>query len=175
MSVFDRLSARFRRRPPAGREASGRQPAGASDAGASTGGQLTVGAAQLKQLAALAQMRRGVADVSVSRQRLDLQAVDLKSAMDSLEAQAAAAAAGGDAAAARSARGRLTVMAEQHGDLVSQRDALAEQEAMLTAELSQLQARVSGFNVTAETLKAAQAAAGARHNIAKSLKDLQDP
>ncbi|RAN72732.1 hypothetical protein B5P43_31540 [Bacillus sp. SRB_336] len=172
MSVFDRLSAPFRRRHPAGQEASGRRSAGTSDAGASTAGQLTVGAAQLKQLAALAQMRRGVADVSVSRQRLDLQAVDLKAAMDSLEAQAAA---GGDSAAARAARGRLTVMAEQHGDLVSQRDALADQEAMLTAELSQLQARVSGFNVTAETLKAAQAAAGARHNIAKSLKDLQDP
>ncbi|PYI65590.1 hypothetical protein CVV68_17890 [Arthrobacter livingstonensis] len=164
MSVFGRLAAAFRPKPAAGRD----------DAGASGGGQLTLGEAQLKQLAAVQQMRRGVADVSVSRQRLDLQAADLKKAMDSLEAQAAAARSAGDSGAAQTALGRHVIMAEQHHDLVSQRDALAEQEAMLAGALAQLQARVSGFNVTAETLKAAQAAAEARLTISKSLDDLKD-
>jgi len=168
MGILGRLSGAFRRRPAAVKEAAVKRDADPPDAG-----QLTLGAAQLKQLAALSRMRRGVADVSISRQRLDLQAADLRKAMDSLESQASAAA--GDAGAAGSARARLTIMGEQYGDLVSQRDALAEQESMLTAELAQLQARVAGFNVTAETLKAAQAAADARHTIARSLKDLQEP
>jgi len=162
MGVFDRLTGAFRR------------PA-KHDAGASAGGQLTMGDAQLKQLAALARMRRGVADVSVSRQRLDLQAADLQKSLDSLESQASAATAAGDSGASQTAQGRQVVMAEQLADILSQRDALAEQEAMLAAELAQLQARVAGFNVTAETLKAAQSAAEARQNIARSLKDLQDP
>ncbi|MCQ9164814.1 MULTISPECIES: PspA/IM30 family protein [unclassified Arthrobacter] len=161
MAVFGRLGSVFRRTPPAGKH----------DAVPSGDGQLTVGDAQLKQLAALARMRRGVADVSVSRQRLDLQAADLKKAMDALAPQAA----GADPGAAQTARSRMAIMAEQHGDLLSQRDALAAQEEMLTAQLVQLQARVSGFNVTAETLKAAQAAAEARHSIARSLKDLHHP
>lgn len=164
MSVFARLAAVFRPKPAAGRD----------DADASGGGQLTLGEAQLKQLAAVQQMRRGVADVSVSRQRLDLQAADLKKTMDSLAAQAAAAGSAGDSGAAQTALGRHVIMAEQHHDLVSQRDALAEQETMLAGALAQLQARVSGFNVTAETLKAAQAAAEARLTISKSLDELKD-
>jgi phage shock protein A len=169
MGVFDRLTGAFRPRPKS------RKPAEKHDAGAAAGGQLTMGDAQLKQLAALSRMRRGVADVSVSRQRLDLQAVDLQKAMAALAAQASAATAAGDSGASQTALGRQVIMAEQLADIISQRDALAEQESMLAAELAQLQARVAGFNVTAETLKAAQAAADARQNIASSLKDLQDP
>lgn len=164
MSVLARLAAVFRPKRAAGRD----------DAGAPGGGQLTVGEAQLKQLAAVQQMRRGVADVSVSRQRLDLQAAELQKTLDLLQAQAAASASAGDSGAAETALGRHLIMAEQYGDLVSQRDALIEQEAMLAGALAQLQARVSGFNVTAETLKAAQAAAEARLTISKSLDELKD-
>lgn len=142
------------------------------DAGAPSTGQLTLGEAQLKQLAAVQSMRRGVADVSVSRQRLDIQGADLQRAMDSLQAQAAASQDAGDSAAAQTALARHLIMAEQLGDLTSQRDALAEQESMLIASLTQMQARVSGFNVTAETIKAAQIAAEARHHIATSLDEL---
>lgn len=144
------------------------------DAAASSRDQLTLGEAQLKQQAAVQKMRRGVADVSVSRQRLDLQAEDLQHAMDGLAAQAEQLQAAGDGAAAQTARGRHQIMGEQMVDLVSQRDALAEQENMLVAALSQLQARVSGFNVTAETLKAAHIAAGADHAISKALEDFDD-
>lgn len=145
---------------------------GKHDAGPSQGGQLSLADARLKQLAAVQQMRRGVADVSVSRQRLDVQAADLHKAMDALTAQAAAATTAGDSGAVQTALARHLIMEGQHSDLISQRDALAEQEAMLISALTQLQARVSGFNVTVETLKAAQTAAEARHTIAKSLDDL---
>ncbi|WP_449374385.1 PspA/IM30 family protein [Arthrobacter psychrolactophilus] len=144
-----------------------------SDAGSSSRDQLTLTEAQRKQRAAVQKMRRGVADVSVSRQRLDLQASDLQKAMNDLAAQAQASDASGDWAAAQTAMNRHLIMGEQLADLISQRDALAEQETMLIGALTQLQARVSGFNVTVETLKAAHTAAGADHAIAQALNELE--
>ncbi len=163
MRVLARLAALFR------------APDSRHDAGPSHGGDLTVEDARLKQLAAVQKMRRGVADVSVSRQRLELQAAELQKVLDSLAAQADAAQTAGDAGTAHTARGRHVIMAEQLGDLVAQRDALSDQEAMLMAGLSQLQARVAGFSATAETLKAGQTAAEARRDIAESLGELKDP
>ncbi|MGN5732753.1 PspA/IM30 family protein [Arthrobacter psychrochitiniphilus] len=140
----------------------------------SSGAQLSVTEAQLKQQAAVQKMRRGVADVSVSRQRLDLQRADLQKALDALTAQAERSKLAGDEGAAQTALGRHHIMGEQMADLISQRDALAEQETMLIAALTQLQARVSGFNVTAETLKAAHTSADAHQSIAKALRDFDE-
>ncbi|MGO4385857.1 PspA/IM30 family protein [Specibacter sp. RAF43] len=142
---------------------------------ASDADRLTIADAQFKQLEAVQRMRRGVADVAISRQRLDLQAAELRAAMDSLRATAATCRAAGDDGSAQTALARHTIMGEQYADLIGQRDALAEQESMLTTQLAQLQARVAGFNVTAETLRAARAAADARRRIAQSLDDLTDP
>ncbi|MDJ0311877.1 hypothetical protein [Arthrobacter sp. H35-D1] len=166
MSFFARIAAAFKPRKS--------KQQNKDDAGASSRDQLTLGEAQLKQQAAVQKMRRGVADVSVSRQRLDLQAEDLQHALDALAEQAEKSQATGDGAAAQTALGRHHIMGEQMVDLVAQRDALAEQESMLVAALAQLQARVSGFNVTAETLKAAHTAAGADHAIGKALEDFDD-
>lgn len=141
------------------------------DAETSSSGQLTLGDARLKQQAAVQQMRRGVADVSVSRQRLDLQAADLDQAMAALAAQAESSRVAGDESAAQSAMNRHLIMGGQLSDLVSQRDALAEQEAMLVDALAQLQARAAGFNVTVETLTAAHKAAHAKQSIARALDD----
>ena len=144
------------------------------DAGTASAGHLTMADAQLKQQAAVQKMRRGVADVSVSRQRLDLQAADLRTAMASLAGQAEAFRHAGDEVAAQTAMGRHLIMGGQLADLLSQRDALAEQETMLIAALTQLQARVAGFNANAETLKATHKAADANQSIAKALKEFDD-
>lgn len=165
MGFFSRMAALF---------GGGRNTAGKSDAGTSSGDQLTLAQARLKQQAAVQKMRRGVADVSVSRQRLDLQRDDLQKAIDALTAQAQKASHAGDDGAAQTAQGRLHIMGEQMADLTSQRDALAEQETMLIAALTQLQARVSGFNVTAETLGATHKAADASHAIAKALEEFEN-
>lgn len=149
----------------------GKASAGTDDADASSSGQLTLGEARLKQQAAVQKMRRGVADVSVSRQRLDLQATDLDQAMAALAAQAESSRVAGDESAAQSAMNRHLIMGGQLSDLVSQRDALAEQEAMLVDALTQLQARAAGFNVTVETLTAAHKAAHAKQSIARALDD----
>ena len=164
MSILSRIAAFLR----------GRTTATKHDAGAASAGQLTMADAQLKQQAAVQKMRRGVADVSVSRQRLDLQAADLRTAMESLAGQAEASRRAGDEGAAQTAMGRHLIMGGQLADLLSQRDALAEQETMLIAALTQLQARVAGFNATAETLKATHKAADANQSIAKALKEFDD-
>ncbi|AIY02609.1 hypothetical protein ART_3010 [Arthrobacter sp. PAMC 25486] len=164
MNVLSRIAAFFR----------GRNAAKKYDADASSAGQLTMADAQLKQQAAVQKMRRGVADVSVSRQRLDLQAADLQQALDSLEEQAAKSRTAGDEGAAQTAMRRHLIMGGQLADLMSQRDALAEQETMLIAALTQLQARVAGFNVTSETLRAAHKAADANQSIAKALEEFDD-
>ena len=142
------------------------------DAGVASREQLSLSDAQVKQRSAVQKMRRGVADVSVSRQRLDLQAADLQQAMCALAEQAKKSEGSGDWAAAQTAMNRHLIMGEQLADLISQRDALAEQETMLIAALTQLQARVSGFNVTVETLRAVHKAAHANQSIAKAINDL---
>lgn len=144
----------------------------ASDVLSSASGVLSMDQSREKQIQAVQKMRRGVADVSVSRQRLDLQAADLQSAMDKLQGQADASTDAGLLGPAQTAMARHLIMTGQLSDLLSQRDALAEQEQMLIAALTQLQARVSGFSVTVETLNAAQTAAAAHQSIARSLKDL---
>lgn len=144
------------------------------DAGTSSRDQLSLGDARQKQQAAVQKMRRGVADVSVSRQRLDLQAADLQQAMDALEAQARASREHGDESGAQSAMNRHLIMGGQLADLVSQRDALAEQETMLIDALTQLQARAAGFNVTVETLTATHKAAHANQAITAALDEFGD-
>ncbi|WP_343319001.1 hypothetical protein AAFM46_00895 [Arthrobacter sp. TMP15] len=145
------------------------------DRGASSRDPLTLRDAQFKQRNAVQKMRRGVADVSVSRQRLDIQAADLEQALDRLVRQAEKSRLDGDELAAQTAMGRHLIMGGQLADIVNQRNALAEQETMLIGALAQLQARVSGFNVTVETLKATQSAAHADHAIAQALEEFKKP
>ena len=164
MRIFTRIAAFFRPKAPHRKH----------DGGSSSGGQLTLNDARSKQQAAVQKMRRGVADVSVSRQRLDLQGEDLQKAMDKLARQAEKSRSEGDESSAQSAMNRHLIMGGQLSDLVSQRDALAEQETMLISALTQLQARVSGFNVTVETLTATQKGAEANRAIAQALQDF-DP
>ncbi|MHA7176788.1 PspA/IM30 family protein [Arthrobacter sp. Sr24] len=144
------------------------------DGGAPSSGQLTLSDARSKQQAAVQKMRRGVADVSVSRQRLDLQADDLQKAMERLTQQAQKSRSEGDETSAQSAMNRHLIMGGQLSDLVSQRDALAEQETMLISALTQLQARAAGFNVTVETLTATQKAAVANQDIAQALEEFNE-
>lgn len=151
----------------------GKASPGKHDADASAGGQLTLTDARLKQQAAVQKMRRGVADVSVSRQRLDLQAADLEKAMAALEVQAEKSRVAGDESAALSVMNRHLIMGGQLSDLLSQRDALAEQEAMLVDALTQLQARAAGFSVTVETITATHKAADAKQSIARALDDFE--
>ncbi len=144
------------------------------DAGTSSREQLTLVDARQKQQAAVQKMRRGVADVSVSRQRLDVQVADLQQAMNALAAQTGASREHGDETGAQSAMNRHLIMGGQLSDLVSQRDALAQQETMLIDALTQLQARAAGFNVTVETLTVTQQAAHANQAITAALEEFGD-
>lgn len=131
---------------------------------------LSLDDARSKQQAALRTMRRGVADVSVSRQRLDVHIADLERAMEKLLGVADSCREASDELGAANADARHLIMTGQCKDLRSQRDALAEQETMLKNMLSQLQARVAGFEVTAVSLGTAVATAQAHAEIAVALE-----
>lgn len=163
MNFRDRIAAFF-----------GAAPTKKYDAGTSDKGQLSMSDSLRKQQAAVRKMRRGVADVSVSRQRLDLQILDLEKEMGSLRAQETRAASEGDTQAADNASHRFLNVEGELAQLIGRRNALAEQEAMLVAALTGIQSSVAEFHATAETLKDAQTAAKASQNVADALSVVEE-
>ncbi|WP_081710173.1 PspA/IM30 family protein [Arthrobacter sp. 35W] len=125
-----------------------------------------------KQLQALQDVRRGIADVATSRARLELQANDLHASMARLQGQAKQALSLNREDLARAALARRAGIGGQLEDIVAQRDALLAQETRLTVGLGQLQTRVEGFRTKAETIKASYSAAEAQSRISESLGGL---
>lgn len=134
--------------------------------------QQTMDYSYQSQLRALHEVRRGIADVATSRQRLELQANELLGAMGRLHQQAQQSLAMDREDLARAALGRRATLAAQLADITSQRDALLDQEGKLTAGLGQLQTRVEGFRTRAETIRATYSAAEAQSRIGESLSGL---
>lgn len=163
MNFRDRIAALF-----------GAAPAKKPSAGTSSNGQLSMSDSLHKQQAAVQKMRRGVADVSVSRQRLDVQILDLEEEMRLLRAEATKALSDGDTQAADAADHRFLNLEGGLAQLMGRRNALAEQEAMLVEALTEIQSRVADFRGTAETLRDAQTAAKASQNVADALSVVQE-
>lgn len=134
--------------------------------------QQTMDYSYQSQLQALHEVRRGIADVATSRQRLELQANELHGAMGRLHQQAQQALALDREDLARAALTRRAAVGEQLADITRQRDALFAQESKLTTGLGQLQTRVEGFRTRAETIKATYSAAEAQSRIGESLSGL---
>lgn len=134
--------------------------------------QQTMDYSYQSQLRALHEVRRGIADVATSRQRLELQANELHGAMGRLHQQAQQALALDREDLARAALTRRAAVAEQLADITRQRDALFAQESKLTTGLGQLQTRVEAFRTRAETIKATYSAAEAQSRIGESLSGL---
>jgi phage shock protein A len=124
------------------------------------------------QLQALHEVRRGIADVATSRQRLEMQANELYAAMGRLQQQAKQALDLDREDLARAALERRATVGDQLADITRQRDALFDQESKLTVGLGQLQTRVEGFRTRAETIKATYSAAEAQSRIGESLSGL---
>jgi phage shock protein A len=124
------------------------------------------------QLTALAEVRRGIADVATSRHRLELQANELHAAMSRLHQQAEQAIGLDREDLARAALERRALLAEQLDGISSQRDTLLDQERQLTKGLGHLQGRVEAFRARAETIRATYSAAEAQSRIGESLAGL---
>ena len=125
-----------------------------------------------RQLELLQKVRKGVADVSTSRKRLELQMTQLGQQSQKLEEQARAALSAGREDLAREALTRRSGLSTQIADLQTQHAQLAEQEEKLILSSQQLQARVDAFRTQKETIKATYSAAEAQSKIGEAFSGI---
>ena len=127
-----------------------------------------------RQLDMMQKMRRGVADVATSRKRVELQIQRLEASRDKLEGQARQALAQNREDLAREALARRAAADAELGDLHSQRDQLAAEEAKLVEASRRLEAKVQAFRTRKETIKASYTAAEAQTRIGEALTGISE-
>ncbi|HVB13841.1 MAG TPA: PspA/IM30 family protein [Candidatus Dormibacteraeota bacterium] len=122
-----------------------------------------------KQLEALQQVRRGVAEVVTSEKRLEMQAAQLRQSQVKLQGQAKLAVEQGKDDLARLALTRAQAADAQLQSLDQQVQQLKEQEQKLQITAQRLQARVEAFRTQKDTLKAQYSAAQASARIGETV------
>jgi phage shock protein A len=127
-----------------------------------------------KQLEALQQVRRNVADVLTAEKRLELQAAQLRQSVDKLNGQAQQALQQGREDLARLALTRAQTATQQIGGLDQQIAQLKEQEQKLEIMAQKLQAKVEAFRTQKETIKAQYSAAQASTKIGEAVTGLSE-
>ena len=127
-----------------------------------------------KQLEALQQVRRGVADVLTSEKRLEIQQNELKQSQAKLQGQAREALQQGREDLARLALTRAQTAQEQLDGLQQQIDQLKAQEQKLEDTAAKLQAKVEAFRTQRETMKAQYTAAKASTQVGESVTGLSE-
>lgn len=114
------------------------------------------------QLTHLQTVRRGVADVSTSRKRVEVRLGQMRQQAADLDEEAAAAVSRGDDDAARAALGRKVTLEEALADLEQRHETLRQEEATITRTAEQLERSIEDFRMRKDTLSARQSAASAR-------------
>ena len=127
-----------------------------------------------RQLELLQQVRRGLADVTTSRRRIELQLAQLQQSAAKLQGQAQQALAAGREDLAREALTRRAAVTSQIGDLQGQQAALQAEQDKLTAASQRLQAKVEAFRTRKETIKAAYTAADAETRIGEAVTGISE-
>jgi phage shock protein A len=127
-----------------------------------------------KQLEALQQVRRGVADVLTSEKRLEIQQNELNQSHAKLQAQAREALQQGREDLARLALTRAQAAQEQLDGMQQQVDKLKAQEQKLEDTAAKLQAKVEAFRTQRETMKAQYTAAKASTQVGESVTGLSE-
>ena len=127
-----------------------------------------------RQLELLQQVRRGVADVTISRRRVELQIAQLQQSAAKLHGQAQQELEAGHEDLAREALTRRAAVTSQIGDLQGQQDSLQAEQDKLTAASQRLQAQVEAFRTRKETLKAAYTAADAQTRIGEAVTGISE-
>lgn len=127
-----------------------------------------------KQLEALQQVRRNVADVLTSEKRLELQAAQIKQSQGKLQSQAQLALQQGREDLARMALTRYQAAQAQLDGLGQQIDQMKQQEQKLELMAQKLQAKVEAFRTQKETIKAQYSAAQASTKIGEAVTGLSE-
>lgn len=127
-----------------------------------------------RQLEMLAQVRRGLADVTTSRKRIQLQENQLRQAADRLQEQARQAVFQNRDDLAREDLTRRAATLTQLEQLRPQYDELAAQEQKFTVASQRLQAKVEAFRTRKETIKATYTSAEAQSKIGEAVTGISE-
>ncbi|MCZ7402728.1 MAG: PspA/IM30 family protein [Candidatus Methanoperedens sp.] len=127
-----------------------------------------------KQLELLQNVKRGVAEVTTAKKRLELQKVKLEQNIQKLDEQARSALKAGREDLARIALERKSTSQAEIESLVKQiADIAKEQEKLMMTEKS-LSAKIETFRSTKETIKAQYSAAEAQVKITESVSGISE-
>lgn len=127
-----------------------------------------------KQLELLQNVKRGVADVTTSKKRLELQKAKLQMNIDQADAQAKDAVKAGRDDLAKMALERKVALQAQSASLDQQiADLTAEQQKLMAAE-SRLATKVESFRAKKETIKAQYSAAEAQVKVTESVTGISE-
>lgn len=127
-----------------------------------------------KQLEALQQVRRNVADVLTSEKRLEMQAAQLGQQIGKLHGQAETALKQGREDLTREALTRAQAAQTQLDSLKKQIEQVKDQEQKLETTAEKLQARIESFRLQKETMKAQYTAARAQTQVSEMATGLSE-
>jgi phage shock protein A len=127
-----------------------------------------------KQLDALQQARRSVAEVLTSEKRLEMQADQLTQSIAKLQDQARLALSQGKEDLAKVALTRAQVARTQLDGLTQQIETVKQQEQKLEITVQKLQARIETFRMQRDTMKAQYQAAKATTNVTEAATGLSE-
>jgi phage shock protein A len=127
-----------------------------------------------KQLQLLQNVKRGVAEVTTSKKRLDLQKAKLQMGLDKLDAQAKEALQAGREDLARKALENKASLQAQSTTLDQQIADLQDQQQKLMDAESRLATKVESFRTKKETIKAQYSAADAQVKITESVTGISE-
>lgn len=127
-----------------------------------------------KQVELLQNVKRGVAEVTTSKKRLELQKVKLEENIKKLDDQAREAVTAGREDLARIALERKSTSQAEIASLTSQIADIKNQQDKLVATEKRLSAKIESFRSTKETIKAQYSAAEAQVKITESVSGISE-
>ena len=127
-----------------------------------------------KQLQLLQNVKRGVAEVTTSKKRLELQKAKLQMNIDKLDGQAKEAISASREDLARKALESKALMQAQLNTLERETNELNDQQQKLQAAETRLATKVEAFRTKKETIKAQYTAADAQVKITESVTGISE-
>ena len=121
-----------------------------------------------QQLQQLQNVKRGIADVTTAKKRLELQYASMQQQVDKLDGQARDALKANREDLAREALTRKSALQTQLQDIMAQGQQLEAQQQKLVEGERQLQAKVESFRTQKEVIKAQYNAAEAQVRISEA-------
>ena len=127
-----------------------------------------------EQLRQLQNVKRGIADVTTAKKRLELQYTSMEQQVEKLDGQARDALKANREDLAREALTRKSGLTQQIADLKAQHTQLQGEEEKLTLAAQRLQAKVEAFRTRKETIKATYTAAEAQTKIGEAVSGISE-